>query len=513
MVSSVTKTFTVTVDKTAPVATVSAQGDNTILVTFDKEMDAASVLDALKAANNVVKSETLGNIAHKNATVVSGTDNKQFSIVLNDANLYDNKSSRNLTVVLPATIKDSLGNKLVATTKTVTLTEDTVAPTIQGVSFKKNSDGEVKSIVVKVSEGLPASAITPSAANLTIVREDGVLVPFSSFLGGLKAKTPALGDTEVEFEATTAAKLSGKYTLTFAPGFVTDTSLKGNDSPGYTATIDFGKAETTTTFEIDPLTDIDNARDGSNNPIDNVFEVDFGGAVKGGAVAGSATSLDNYTLNGAALPDGTTITLDSTKQVATITLPSNSIEKSDNDAVFTINNVQRTTGEVIKPVTTTIAIVDNVEPLLDYAKLNSDGTITVGFNETLAIPINEADLVLTLNGKVVDSGEYSITSGVGADAGKYVVAATLTFEADAGGDNTKDILFIDLNGDGDYDEGEIVLVTGAANGALSAKDGTAADLTSNVITSAKIGTISSGTPLGADAAGNTVKLNVSKTVR
>ncbi|MBE3569062.1 MAG: S-layer homology domain-containing protein, partial [Bacillales bacterium] len=162
---STSASFNVTVDTVAPTATLSQKSDKEILVTFSKPMDVNSVLGAFTSGNNPVKDETLANITTGNPTVVPDTNDTQFIIPVTDT-LYSNKSSRTLTVVLPNTIQDKLGNNITAGTQTVTLTKDSVKPVATGYNVVKDADGKVTAIEVSFSEGLKAGTPdTPSIVN------------------------------------------------------------------------------------------------------------------------------------------------------------------------------------------------------------------------------------------------------------------------------------------------------------------------------------------------------------
>ncbi|QHZ54684.1 hypothetical protein M655_002850 [Brevibacillus sp. NSP2.1] len=498
--ANLTKSFNVTTDAVAPTAQLSAQGDSTIIVTFDKKMDVNSVKAALADTAKVVKGETLADVGYYSADVVPNSDDKQFFIKVKDQ-LFTDATTRTLTVVLPGTMKDSLGNTVAATTKQVTLTKDTVAPTLDSLSFKRDNDKNVTAIVLNVSEGLPATKITPSDSNLTIVDENGVLVKTTAFLGGLKEFTPAAGAKQLVFDAKTKGKLSGKYTFTFANGFVADNSQAANKSASKSFTLDFGAADSSNEFEIADTTEgKGKAIDASTTP--NVIVVNFGTTVKGGSVTGSATDVNNYTLNGSALPAGTTITLDADKKVATITLPAESIAKTDTAAVFTISNVLNTANAKIKYTTTTVPVKDNVVPVLNSAVLSSDNTITFGFSETLKTDPAKGDVVVTVNGKTLNVADLAPVKGSGLNAGKYVLDLSSLVIYDSTSKNT----VIDMDADTKESTGDIVITTGSD---------THADfsfISSTLITDIKFGTQASALT-AADAESNKAKSDVTIDVK
>lgn len=367
---STSKTFNVTVDKVAPTATLSAVGDKAIKVTFSKPMDVASVQSAF-AANTPVKDETLSSV--NSAAVVqavANTNDTEFIIPITASNIYANKDSRTFYVVLTDTLKDKLGNKLESTTKSITLTKDTVKPVATGYKVVKNNDGEVTAIEINFSEGLAAAAQGALTAP-TIVDSNGRQV--NTILGTLTNDAVTAGDKKVVFRASAPAKLTGQYAFSFARNLVSDLAETPNGSNAFNYTIDFGAASNT--FDLT-----------SANAVSNVITVNFGRAVKGGAVANSATDVNNYTLAGKPLPEGTTIVLNSTQTVATITLPaSESIEKDDQAAVFTVANVHSLAGEVLNSYKGTVGVLDNTAPVLESAKVLDNKTIELTYSEAIQL--------------------------------------------------------------------------------------------------------------------------------
>lgn len=484
-----TQTFSVTVDKTAPTVSLVAIGDHTIRATFDKSMDVATVTAGL--VNGTVKSETLSAVTSVAATVVANTDNKQFDIVISDA-LYATSTTRTLYVVIPSTLKDSLGNAIAGSTAQVSLAKDTTAPTITKVAAKLDATGKVTGFTVTVSEGLKAGAITPSNTNIVIVDANGVLIPTTgagSLLGGLAAANPVptAGATSFFIPVTTPAAKTGVLYFSFATGLFQDMAQTANNSVAANFTVDFGAATSTTTFTLPA---------GNVTIAGNVITVTYANAVKGGAVTGSATDLNNYTLNGSVLPTGTTITLDSAQKVATITLPAGSVTSTDTGAVFTITNVVQLTGETIVAFTKALSVTDNTKPVMNYAVLNSDNTVVVGFSETLTVAPVLADLTVKINGSAITLTGATLTAGNGLNAGKYVLA----LDGKVLNDGT--VTYVDMDNSGTNNAGDLAIATEASKSATI--------LGSVAVTAVTVTT--TGTT-GADAAGNVITADTVITVK
>lgn len=378
--------FTVTKDDTAPtVKSVAARGDNQLLVTFDKDMKFdATALTTLQ--NNIkVKDDVYADVTVTGVTRL-GTSKTTFVVQLDRteaATLFTTtKTSHNLTVLfLNNQIEDYLGNKLVGFSTNVSIAKDNVAPEITGVSYKRNSAGQVTSVVVNFSEGVRESGSLALPA--TMVNQNGVVVNTADVLPTVQTANVLRGATSAEFVLNTATAVVGEFSIAFPSGWVQDTALAYNNSKAFTALVNFGSAPTSGEFTIPT---------GNVVSTNNVITVTFPEAVKGGAVAGSATDASRYTINGRALPAGTTITLNaagtpagSTAQtIATITLPAQTMDVTDAAAIFTINGVQTLTGKTNRAFTKAISVVDNVSPVLQSARVIDNRTIELTYSESIA---------------------------------------------------------------------------------------------------------------------------------
>lgn len=370
VVATSSKTFTVSTDTAAPVVeSVKQYTDNSVLVTFSEKMDA----DTVTTAGNIgLKDEVLNDVG--NLTVVADPDdddNMRFIIQTDDTTLFDNKSTRTLTVLFDdEVITDELGNEMDAVTKTVTLTKDTTAPGLSSTRVLKNSDGDVTGLELQYNEAIAEG--TFSSSNITVVDKNGVDVTSGFFNASSESVT--LGEKKVVFKLPSATDLSDEYTFIFAKGLVTDASLAANKSAAVTKVVDFGDADASE-FEL-------SAGAAVMNSTGSVITVTFGEEVKGGNVVGSATNIANYSLEGVNLVNAI-VTLNAGKNVATIDLSNCDVSKSDASAVFSIVNVKNSDGVTIKPYTDTLVTVDNVAPVLQSARLLSSTEIELTFNEDM----------------------------------------------------------------------------------------------------------------------------------
>ncbi|MGG1532151.1 hypothetical protein [Brevibacillus agri] len=375
----VTKTFTVTTDVNAPqVSSLAAKGDHQILVTFNKPVTLASVQAAV---GNKIKDELLADVnvdTIKVATPGATTSDTQFIIPVKDK-LFTTATSRTLTVVFNKDIVDTLGNKSEAVTKTVTLTKDVTAPAITSIQAKKAADGKTEAIVVNFSEGVLAQAAGFDVAKIRVLAPNGTDATTNFFATAQPAI--AEGATKATVNLKVATQLSGVYTFIIAKDAVSDLAETANTSAAFTSTVDFGAAPTGE-FKIDP-SDVTSSKNKNNT-----ITVNYKQVVKGGAVAGSATDVNNYTLGGKALPQGTIITLSADQKQAIIDLPHTESVATSDKAIFTISGVQNVAGTTISPVTTTVDVVDNVAPVLESAKVLDNKTIELTYSENIAALTN-----------------------------------------------------------------------------------------------------------------------------
>lgn len=381
------KAFEVSVDTVAPTATIEAAGDNTILVTFDKSMNVDSVKAAL--VNGIVKDELLGVVTSDTATVVEKSDNKQFLVELKDNTIFANKDSRTFTVVLGGTMTDALGNKFAATTKSVTLTKDAVKPVATGYDIIVDEDGKVEEIVVEFNEALAAKTGINFGDIATVVNAEGKVDSTLNTLTGSVEK----GSKKVSFKFATPVLVEGKLAVTFNKELVTDLALAANKSDAFNMTFDFGTAKTSTEFEM--------AAGAFDTTTADTIKVTFPEAVKGGAVAGSATDLANYTLDGKALT-GATITISADNKVATIKLAEGTITADNKTAVMKVSNVQNLAGtKTVKAYEQTIAVQDTKAPELTSAVIVDNETIELTYNEAVQFGGTFAsDFSLIVDGQV-----------------------------------------------------------------------------------------------------------------
>lgn len=465
------KTFTITVDKVAPtVESVSTLSDSSLVVTFSKpvtDLSSKTATDVFKffdetttdKASALFDSNTFEDISDKQ-------DGTKWEIKLNATAIATGKTSADYKVQFTkGAVKDVQDNELAQTTKDVKFTLDKTAPKLTAQTIRTATDGKVKELKFTFDEDVQlASGVTTlgDLVDAAIINDD---TSVEEALTDLEAN---LGDATLSVDGkvitatlvngsgvATPAELSGKYNFTLTAEAVEDKAFTPNTNKATTFTLDFGAAKEAETFKIDSVDD----------STENVIVVDYGQAVKGGSTAtGSAAALSSYKLNGKTLPEGTKIVLDSAQEVATITLPAESIESSDTNAIFIIEGVVSKDGKkTVEKTTKTVSVLDNTAPELKTAVLNTDGSISVGFSEVIKTLV-PADFVLTVDDIKIPAGELTFAEGTGSDSGKQVLTvATSVQNADdtaiTADPTVKDYLYVDTDGVAGYDSAKDILVS------------------------------------------------------
>ncbi|HIG0361206.1 TPA: cell wall-binding repeat-containing protein [Clostridium sporogenes] len=377
------QTFKVTKDANAPKVEISTKSDNKILLTFDKEMKDSTVIPA----NIKVLGKDLEAVAVTIDAVKEVGDTKNhhnvYAITLPKEIYGSDKDTAKLVVSInDAKLEDILGNKLEGKTMNVEISKDKVAPAITGISYEKDSNGVVTSIIVKSDKEL-AEGQEVESKDIKIIDKDGVDVS-DNFLAE-KSNITKNGDKEVKFALKNKTIKSGEYTFMLNADLITDASVSANKNKAKNITVNFGDAEKEE-FKL-----ADNAV--KNDLVDaKKLTVTYGREVKGGNVTGSATDRNNYRLDGKVLPEGTLITLNADKNEATIILPDGAISKSDDKARFEVLNVQSKDGNTVTPYTTTVSVKDNINPQLVSAKVVDNGTIILTYDEDMTQLNTEANV-------------------------------------------------------------------------------------------------------------------------
>ncbi|RUL49811.1 S-layer homology domain-containing protein [Lysinibacillus antri] len=476
--TNATQQFTITSDTTAPVASVSASGENTIKVEFNEAVSAVDVTNV-----KILK----GNINVTGAAGTLSADKKSIEFTVNPLVYGENETSANLTVEV-AGVKDLYENASTKSTHSVTISKDVVAPTVSGIEGIVGAS----TFVINFSEELEGTA-GDNAKYLPTLFKDNVKLSVASAV--LQADKD--GKLTQVLVTTNAALVEGTYEVTLAADTVTDNSLANNKNA------QVKKSFTTTT----PSAQTDTVKPEVSSVVVNgdVVTVTYNEDV-----TASAADYRNYKLDGVTIPSESVIYFENSKRVVKIELPKGYFTADKSDAIVEITNVSDLAGNVLNKYTKlNQVVVDTKAPTLVSAKLASDASFVLEFDEAISTNVTNfapaSVIIKDANGNIVkNSDNNSITTGasVGVDGKKATITLsnatldlnkTYTISVEAG------VGLVDQAGtDNDATGNEVtpftnvVLVDGVAP-ILTAANGIFADdtYTSNVIgiTAPAIGTV------------------------
>ncbi|RFB48265.1 S-layer homology domain-containing protein [Bacillus sp. dmp10] len=420
--SILTTKYTVSSDTTAPeVKEVKAINNRTFKVTFSEPLSQHPEVTVKK-----------GNYTFPTAAydTVGGNGVVQFTIDPQDATSYivsvkeDEKGARNplyagseknvdLSVNLK-NFKDTVNLLGKPVDMSVSLTEDTATPKVSTDSLNKI---EGNNLLVKFN-----GKIAVNNKNQIVVRDkDGVVVT---------SEITAVGDV-LNIKLASAAK-DEPYTVEVKAGAVN--FAKDENLASYSVNTNSNVAFNTTVSTTGIVTPVVEKNADIISIEGDVIAVNYGQDM-----SGNAKDVENYKIDGKALPAGTTAEFVGSKQIVKISLPKNYFAKAQ-DAKFTIStNVLTASGSKVvanaqtkAPVESLIKFADNTAPKLAsavYVKATNEAevsnTIKVTFDENVKeFAADDAQFINDL--KVVVNGNNTAVKGIkhGGEKEKNVVYLT-----------------------------------------------------------------------------------------
>ncbi|KLA32134.1 S-layer homology domain-containing protein [Bacillus cereus] len=422
--SILTTKYTVSSDTTAPeVKSVKAINNRSFKVTFSEPLSQHPEVTVKK-----------GNYTFPTAAydTVGGNGVVQFTIDPQDATSYivsikeDVKDARNplyasgeknvdLSVNLK-NFKDTVNLLGKPVDMNVSLTEDTATPKVSTDSLNK-IDGN--NLLVKFN-----GKIAVNDANQIVVRDKGgVVVPSTFVAEGDVLKVTPKDNVELKDDSYTVELKAGA--IKFA---------KNEELASYSVNTNSNEAFITTVGKTGIVTPVVEKNADIISIAGDVITVDYGQDM-----SGNAKDVENYKIDGKALPAGTTAEFVGSKKIVKISLPKNYFAKAQ-DAKFTIStNVLTASGSKVvanaqtkAPVEKLINFADNTAPKLAsavYVKATNEAevsnTIKVTFDENVKeFAADDAQFINDL--KVVVNGNNTAVKGIkhGGEKEKNVVYLT-----------------------------------------------------------------------------------------
>ncbi len=342
-------------------------GKATLEVTFSEEL--------IKDGQGTVVVKKDGKVLPN--TEIALTDDQTKALVTVPAALTEKETSVNLTVEFTA-YKDLANNVGQKVSKEVKVTKDVVAPNFVKVVAEKDQkatftfDKEVNVDTAKFDKSVVRIINQDTSEDVTT-----------------KVTVEAAKDNKKGITVTFPA--AGNYKVSASKGFIQDTA--GNNSAAFTADvkIEKNKEEEVVVDKVAPK-----VTEKAFNKAENTITVKFDKVVKGGQGAESAANVNNYTLAGAKLPEGTLITLSG--DTATIELPKTFTFEKSETVKFTVANVANASGVKMGTTNLLLEVKDTKAPEFKSAKVSNveKKEVTLTFSE--AVKVDATDLVFDLNG-------------------------------------------------------------------------------------------------------------------
>lgn len=472
----VNTTVTVSSDIAAPVvSSVEVVRDNLLKVTFDKAIQASSLTN-----NGTVKLLDANLATTNNVSGISAVDasNKAFYVSLSGVN-FNAAGNFTGTLVLTDAIKDAAGNALTATTKSVSLSKDVVAPQVANTTFKNVStyNGIATpngAIVIKYNEAVTASA----AAGAYKVIDTKTGVALATPLTAVTVNPNDSTELVLTLSATGAiAAGSTTYTVVVPTSAVVDKSVSANPSVAGNLTVDVTAGAPTVGDVTAPVITLGAVTAATTTTSGTTIVVNFTEAGSGLDTA-TVINTNNYRLDGLPLPAGSYVTLAGT--AATINIPAGTI--AENKAYnLNVNAIKDKAGNTALAFLGSATLKDDIAPELKTTTLNSNGTASLGFSEKVAPVTADAvkDIVVKLNGSdafmtsTPANSALTLVDGTGSEEGKYILSVKKSVQGQAAVGNTltvngatyttagpTDVIkfeFIDVDGSQTYNTGDILL--------------------------------------------------------
>lgn len=431
-------TLNVASDTTAPTITGVTVDGGVITATFSEKLSSAGVV--YKGAASATATAVQGDLSSDKMSVSYDTKTH------NNAQWLNGAAFLNTTAVFSG-YKDLQGNTGANYSAAVSLSVDNTKPTVVGVSY----DGTY--LYVQYSEALNAAAtnleIKGSLVNTGSISKDYTKPTAGAAVGKDLNNDGDYADTNENFYVRIPASglEAGSYSLgTIPAGLATDKN--GNPSEAGSASFSVAAGTVTGSVALNSISYTPGTTAGGNN---SVFVLNFNAPL-----AQSALDVSKVTLNGVALPTGSSLVFVTDASHIKVTVPAGTFPVTG-ERVVKVNNMVDTSGNTLNSdaVSKPQVFNENVAPVAQSVAVVSDTVLAVTFSETL------------LNSSLSSTGIYVYLNG-------STTATTVT--ADSISNN---VLYLKAGLTGTFSNSQTVQVK-FANAAVTDMSGNkAADITIN----------------------------------
>lgn len=400
--------------------------DYSVEINVAEDTTAPSVTSLTAEGNNIrvkfsepVVDTTLNSQANKRVWLTDGTVNvyadatdavnDEGTEYLVDASAFVTSGSwKNVSVIVKAGSIDSSGNALASdtTAKNFVISKDTTKPSVVSTTTKDDK------IIVKFDEAIQAGSTAITTLDLQFTDAEGVVVEDAAATQSALAYAYDAnndGDTsdagedqylvitvnDADFISNGKFKV-GSYSIDLAAQFVKDKAVTPNEAAA--TTITFNVAGTTTTTNNLTAT----ATQATVGVLQFAFDAELTEA---------ALNRNNFTMNGAVLPEGTKLYFYGNKQTVKAELPAGTVAVSGN-RTLAVKNIVDKNGNTLDAASlagTIVALTENTKPVAQTATLQNDKVVYVEFSEALANPTTASGIEVYVNGAKVDEATNDLT--------------------------------------------------------------------------------------------------------
>jgi len=410
-VTPATLNFEARKDVSAPTAQLVSSTETSATIKLNKPIDVST----FKGNANVLITHTYNTPVNQvTGTAVTNPSNDKQTFVVSFANPLPPGTS---TIYLKyadadngVKIADLYGNKLDATTFTVTTAADTTAPTVTGTVFDGTDINGNSNVKISFSEDVDqTTALT--AANYTLRAADGTIVPVTSaaFVDGFRT-----------VQLTTGTITGGNYTVEVKN--VKDRSVAGNVLA--TSTQSFSATDT-----ISPrVVDADAVTPGTQavKLAANKFRIDFSEPMD----AGTITDKSIYNYKGAALAANDTVEAVNGNKSVIITIAGNT-PVAPGDAL-TMGRVKDASGNWINTFQTTMTVGQMTNVNAAQIQVTGKNSVRLVFDEVIT-----GSTTKDFQYRIGVGGTFAYPTAISTtvDQGKTYITLTTADITDTAGNN------------------------------------------------------------------------------
>ncbi|MGA5692059.1 S-layer protein [Cytobacillus pseudoceanisediminis] len=372
------------------VASVNQVSNNVVRVTFNKKLSTASDTALLAKTGVVVTKQngaTTTNFTVANAPSSVDPNGVAYDITFADATFANaNTETFTLTLVKDA-FTDVVGNKNNLFAQTVTLTKDATAPAVVSSALASDKKG----VEVTLSEAVTSI----NNANVKLRKDGAELTGVTATLKSGTNNVLVVKSTDLTAVNADGTLKPGSYQVRFEGSAFTDLNAVPNAAVNVTPV-------SVAATPGNPLS----VAVGSGGT--NIFTVT---APAGQTFTTGSLAYTNFAIDGKVIPSNSDITLDPTRTVISVKLPSTDSVKISGNALFAVTGLGLESGSAVSNTTATVSVVDNTAPTLQSAALVGSNVLKLTFDENIKSSVSFADATDLIDDIEISNGSVTYNAG------------------------------------------------------------------------------------------------------